>query len=343
MFAKTTKRLSRALIVAGFAVVLAGLCLSGSASAMRFGGWQPFGGIPHGRWAPFHGRPSGVTLNGLWAPFGRCPVDNPAMLAANGSTTIALCLAVSSPSDSLKIGSSTIALGELDTQMGLISTVSESGQEYIPVSPPGGAVVGTSSQIPGGLQALVCPSSAWPLRELCGGHLPGWLNATTATVLSAGEPSHFNLTLAPGAPILTLPIEIYLENPLLGEGCTIGSSSEPIVLQPEYLGETKFGEVVFDGDGTLDPEGTMAEFTITGSAIGDSTIAIPGASGCGFRGQLDSAIDGHVGLPSPSGSNDLVENETAAYLAGLGVRGENDGQVLSSNWHSAVLGGWHGH
>lgn len=67
---------------------------------------------------------SATTLNGDWAPFARCPVDDPGMLAADGSSTIAACASSDSPNGSIKIGNTTTPTGESNLQFGLVENTS---------------------------------------------------------------------------------------------------------------------------------------------------------------------------------------------------------------------------
>jgi hypothetical protein len=319
-------------IVASALVALAGV---GSASAFGFGG-PPF----------FGGGPSEVTLSGAWAPFNRCPVDNPTMLAADGSANLPLCTAVNGPSGSITIGKITAPLGGSNTQDGLIISNTEGTETLIP--PPGGALVGSPLALPGGLQALVCPSSSFALRELCrSSHPDRFLNTVVATLASAGNPSNFSLFagLEVGSPIITLPVKLELDNPLLGRNCSIGSNREPIVLRPENVTPPTPSFSAFDANGTPDPSGPLLLITLTNATQGDNQVAIPGAHDCGFAGLLDNAIDHNVGLPSPAGNNDVVLNEVTSSLTGLNSPEEvapNAGHVFSGDWHSAVVHS-HGH
>jgi hypothetical protein len=342
MLIKRTARLRRVVIVAG--CTLAALVgLGSSASAMRFAGRPLYGFNPHRGWAPFWGRSSDVTLNGLWAPFNRCPVDNPTMLSADGVAKIALCVTVNSPSSFLTIGHITAPLGESNVQVGLV--INNETSEETAIAPRDGTVDGAPVQLPGGLQALVCPNSARYLREICGPRPNRWLNTVTSTIMSAGEPSNFNLLggLFGGAvPLVSLPIKLHLENPLLGWNCYIGSNSEPVVLRPQIVTSPTGSFEMFDANGTPDPNGVMTELSATGGSMGDNQLAIPGASGCGFWGQFDSSVDRNIGLPSPSGNNAVLLNEASLDLTGIAGPesvAPNDGKDLSSNWHSAVLHG----
>ncbi|CAO0835623.1 hypothetical protein SMICM17S_11736 [Streptomyces microflavus] len=57
-----------------------------------------------------------TELNGDWAPFDRCPVDAPAMLAADGITNIATCISSSSVTGSI----TPVPTGNSDLQLGVI-------------------------------------------------------------------------------------------------------------------------------------------------------------------------------------------------------------------------------
>jgi hypothetical protein len=296
---------------------------------------------------------SAVTLNGDWAPFNRCPVDNPTMLAADGQTSIAFCNSNISPNGSLTIDKLTYPTGESNSQFGLISS---SG--FTVISPAGGAQVSAPAVLPGGLQGLVCPSDSRSARWICKRHGEGLLhagdgrfNTVTATLMGAGELSNFNLFagLEAMVPIVTVPVEIHLQNVLLGEHCFIGSDAEPIVLRIENLVAPSLSAESFDPDGTPDPSGAMGRFALLGATQGDSSFAVPPASGCGSKGVLDEAIDTNVGLPSPAGKNSIVMDNPAIYLTGINSPEESaphDGEDLSKYWHSAVLplqGGGQGH
>jgi hypothetical protein len=280
-----------------------------------------------------------TTLAGDWAPFTRCPVDNPAMLAADGSSNIALCVASDSPGGSIKLGSVTAPTGDVNLQFGLVENSSTGA--FTVVSPSGGALVTAPVQIPGGLLGLICPSNVPVVSAVCAEITNNTLNAVTAVVEPAGNPSSFSLAagLSSGIPIVTVPVKIHLENPLLGSSCYIGSDSNPVVLHPENLTTPAVSAEQFDANGTPDPSGVLFGLYSTGGTQGDSSAAAPGATGCGLLGVLDGAVDLKDGLPSAAGNNSVLLNNASSYLAGLNDpagAAPNDGQDLSSYWHSAV-------
>jgi sugar lactone lactonase YvrE len=255
-----------------------------------------------------------------WAPFNRCPVDDPAMLAADGSSTFGLCLSSNSTHGSIKIGNLPMATtGNTNLQAGLVGP---NANQLAVISPPGGALVSDPVDIP---------------------NTP--VGTVTAVTQSAGTPSDFNLFagISTGVPIIALPIKIHLQNAALGPSCFIGSDQDPIVLHPENTdlsnAESIGGFFTFDPDGTPNLAGVDASLQITGAVQGDDTFAVPGAQGCGPNGDgsLDPLVNAVVGVPSPAGSNQLVLDDaasglgfTASFLFGQEAR---TGQQFAADWH----------
>jgi hypothetical protein len=262
-----------------------------------------------------------TTPPGDWGPFTRCPVDDPAMLATTGTSSISLggggtgtigfCLASNSTHGSITIGPLTTPTGNTNLQLGLV--FDNSTGVFTAIQPPGGDIVADPVPILGG--------------------------AVTATVESAGTPSNFNLFagISLGQPIITLPIKIHLESQSipLGPNCFIGSDQNPIVLNPANtdLSNAMAKIEQFDPGGTPDPNGPLATIVVTGAIQGDNTFAVPGATGCGANDSLDGTVDAVAGLPSPAGSNNLVLDDASSAVV-LPVNGEN-GQAFASQWHIA--------
>jgi hypothetical protein len=258
---------------------------------------------------------------GAWAPFNRCPVDDPAMLANPSVGFGSGCLASNSTHGSIKIGNLPVqTTGNTNLQAGLV--LDQNTFEISVISPPGGALVADPVQI-----------SGTPVGTV------------TAVTTSAGNPSDFDLFagIQTGVPIITLPIKIQLQNPALGPSCFIGSDQDPIVLHPQNtdLSNAKSvgGFFAFDPNGTPDGAGPDESLLITGEVQGDDTFAVPGASGCGPNGDgsLDPVVNAVVGLPSPSGNNQLVLDDASSALAfsfnALTGQIEN-GQQFANDWHT---------
>lgn len=282
---------------------------------------------------------SDVRLNGRWAPFTRCPVDDPAMLAADGVRQIPLCVASDAPSGSITLGNTTAPVENSNLQFGIVGNA---GSSFSAVPPRGDTIVADPVQIPGGLLGLMCPSDIPLISGICVLLTDNELNNVTATVQPAGDPSDFDFeaTGTTGEPILTLPVKIHLENPLLAESCFIGSDDDPIMLRPENLTIPTGSFERFDGDGTSNPDGVMFRLNLSEGALGDDFFAVPAARGCGLFGLIDAAINLRSGLPSPAGNNSLVLDDVTTSLSGLNSPSNvapDAGQVLSDHWHSAVL------
>ncbi|MEV8231069.1 hypothetical protein AB0P41_34335 [Streptomyces sp. NPDC079167] len=293
---------------------------------------------------PLSATPAGAAtaaaqLNGSWAPFDRCPVDAPAMLATDGDTDVPLCVTSTSPNGTIKLGNTTATTGSTNLQFGVIQHPAEGTYTVIP--PAAGSIISGKTTIPGGLLGIMCPSNVPIISGVCGQITDATLNKVTATVESAGTPTEFSLVAGiSSGPIVKLPVKIRLENPLLGSNCYIGSSSNPVILQPGNLSAPSFSASRFNGDGSANPdEGSMIQIALSGAAQGDSRFSAPKASGCGLGGLLSWAIDLKVGLPAAAGSNSLVLNDAKTYTAGLtapGLSVPNAGKQLSESWHSAV-------
>jgi hypothetical protein len=281
-----------------------------------------------------------VQLNGEWAPFTRCPVDAPALLAADGLERTPQCVVSSSASGSIKLGNTTVTTGRTNLQMAVIQN--SDGSSTV-VAPPGGALVADSATVPGGLLGLMCPSNVPAVTAICNQITNSTLNKITATVESAGTPFAFDQSAGAltDLPIVSIPVRIHLENPLLGSRCYIGSTSKPILLRPSNVNYPDFSLTFFDGAGNLNDEGEMSRVNLVGATQKDSTFAVPGAGGCGLGllGLIDAAVNLKTGLPSAAGNNSLTLNNTTTSLAALGAPGTvapNAGKELSENWHSAV-------
>lgn len=279
---------------------------------------------------------SAQTLNGIWAPFNRCPVDSPLILASDGVSSAPACIAAASPSGSIKLGNSTQTTGATNLQLG--ATIAAATNIFSLVSPSGGALVAEPVDVEGGLLGLMCPSDIPLVSTICAGLVGSELNAVTATVEPAGEPSNFSRTaaLSLGQPIVTLPVKVHLENPILGPNCYIGSNSDPIVLRPKNITRPTLSSAVGALDGTPMAGGRLVRLTGL-STQGDDSFAVPGATGCGLLGVLNTAVNQQQGLPSPSGNNNLVLNDASSAIISRSSAGPVTGQEFSDGWHSAVL------
>lgn len=276
-------------------------------------------------------------LPGAWAALGGCPVDEPAMLAADGSDVIAACLGGGSSGGSITMGSATMAVGAVDLQFGALN----SGGTYSLVTPSGGGLSGDPIVVPGGLLGLMCPSDIPVLSDICDAVVGSPLNTVTATMEPAGPVTGFNLGAAVGVgqPIMTLPVKIHLRNPFLDRNCYIGSDSDPMVLKVANQSQPAVGLVRYGADGTPSPTGDMNNIMLSGAAVADSTFAVPAARGCGLFGLIDSVVNARQGLPSPAGENSLVLEGSEFTLGGFAnprAFVPTQGQQLADRWHAVA-------
>ncbi|HEX2128692.1 MAG TPA: hypothetical protein VHF58_05700 [Solirubrobacterales bacterium] len=270
------------------------------------------------------GSASAVELEGPWAPFDHCPVDDPQMLAVTNSGNA--CVSSVSPRGSFKIGNTTVPTGRTELQFGA------TGPGIPDVIAPG-YLNADPVKVPGGLLGLMCPANLPLVTQVCNTLVDNPLNRVTATVELAGAVSDFDLFAAVlGGPVVTLPVKIHLRNPLLGGNCYIGSNADPIVLKPEQ--EPPANTVSFADDPLGSPATFITPVPETGTLVDDS-FTVPRAKGCGLLNLFDGAVNGKLGLPSPAGANKLVQEEAAAKIVGNAP----SGQALSDAWHAAVISG----
>ncbi|WP_394434603.1 hypothetical protein [Streptomyces sp. SGAir0957] len=283
---------------------------------------------------------AGTQLNGNWAPFNRCPVDNAAMLGADGITHQATCISSSSASGVIKIGSSVVPTGKTDLQVGVVTH--DDGTNTV-IAPAGGALVADPANLPGGLLGLMCPSDIPVVSAVCGKITDSTVNKVVATVESVGTPSDFQLLagVSEGQPIISIPVRIHLQNPLIGNNCYIGTKSAPVILRPGNAALPTVGAESSAANGTPDETGPVGRLALTGANQQDTTFAAPGASGCGplGLGAFNWAVNLKSALPAASGTNSLTLNSASTYLATLNdptATAPNQGKVFSEYWHSAV-------
>jgi hypothetical protein len=299
----------RQFLTAGAVVVLAAVAAPGAASAE-----------PAGEWASFAG----------------CPVDDPAMLAADGSEVISACLGGGSPGGSITMGATTMSVGAVRLQFGALNQ----GGTYSLVAPASGGLSGDPITVPGGLLGLMCPSDIPVISDICAAVVDSPLNVVTATLEPAGPATDFDLAaaVATGRPIMTLPVKIHLRNPFLDRNCYIGSNGDPMVLKVANQTRPTARFVRFDADGTPNPVGEMNYTDLSGATVADTTFAVPAARNCGLFGLIDSVVNARQGLPSPAGSNSLTLESTGFRLGGFAnprAYVPTQGQQLADRWHAA--------
>ena len=280
---------------------------------------------------------SADTPAGEWASFAGCPVDDPAMQAADGSAVIAACLGGGSPGGTITMGSTSMTVGAVRLQFGVLNT----GGAYSLVQPAAGGLSGDPITVPGGLLGLMCPSAIPVISDICEAVEGSTLNTVTATLEPAGPARDFDLSaaVATGRPIMTLPVKIHLKNPFLDRNCYIGSNADPMLLKVANQTRPVAKFVRFNASGAVDPAGEMTYTDLSGASVADSTFAVPGARNCGLFGLIDSVVNARQGLPSPAGANDLTLSNTGFRLGGFAnprAYVPTQGKQLADRWHAAA-------
>jgi hypothetical protein len=183
-------------------------------------------------------------------------------------------------------------------------------------------------------------SQSWKQCEI-GGLPPGQLNGVEGTVDGvaynltlmtvslrlAGTPSSPDVDALqhPGDPVITLPIKFQINGPGLGNTCSVGTESDPIMLHLKTI--TPPTDTTTD----TDPNGYPVSFTTYWDGkIADSSFAEPGATGCGPGDLLDGVVNGLLGLPSAAGQNSFTMDHLVTAIASTTAGGE----VLSQSFHA---------
>ncbi len=258
---------------------------------------------------------------GIFKKYNDCPVEDPGL---------ALCQFAETTGGEVAIGSTKVPINQtLVLQGGAIPTGGSNINEYFLVpAKDGNSLSKTELNVPGGLAGLInCEeikgSGLFEIieRGTCKATFENGLTGVTmVTELVANTTNPGILDLAALVEekntALTLPTRAHLKNPLLGEGCFIGSEASPIQLhlidgktsppEPNKPITGKLGTV------TSEIEKGFESVQITENSLVDNSFSAPVVEGCGgfFSFLLDPIIDAKLGLPSASGHNTAILNGT---------------------------------
>jgi hypothetical protein len=256
---------------------------------------------------------------GIFKVFSDCPTEAPGN---------ALCTYGQVTGGEFAIGSTKVPINKTITlQGGAVHASAESLNEYFLLpAKDGNSLSKTELNVPGGLLDLVnCEEIKGNglLEKLERGTCKAifenkttGVTATTELVANASNPAILELAALAyeEETALTLPVRVHLKNPLLGEGCYIGSEKSPIELhlttgttappppnKPIKGTAGKFTEEKEKGYGiTVD----------TGNSLVDNSFSAPVSEGCGgvFSFLIGPIINSKIGLPSPAGHNTAILN-----------------------------------
>jgi hypothetical protein len=267
---------------------------------------------------------------GIYAVFADCPASTLEALRAPG-TSEPLCQYGQITGGEIGIGSIKIPIDQTMTlQDGAVATGNpENEREFYLIPAVGGASISeTELNVPGGLFGLVnCGEIKGKgiaeriKRRTCRAIFESSFTRVTASielVANAQDPALFNERAAgeeEGAAN-TLPVRVHLRNPLLGNGCYVGSESSPILLHlttgatsPLPPNTSISGST---GTGKTLKEDEQLELVVTGASLVDNAFSVPVAEGCGgpFSSIVDPLVDLKLKLPSADGNNTVILDGT---------------------------------
>jgi hypothetical protein len=230
---------------------------------------------------------AGGAAQAAFPNFSDCPTSNPAVLG---------CIDIQSRTGSLEIKGFTVPLGEsLEIRGGLDNSV-RPAVFYPPTGTNG--FFSRSIRVPGGILGIEFP-------------IPG--NTVLATAVLAGPASAIRMEIEFGLTVVSLPVKVRLDNPILGGNCYIGSNSNPARINlttgttrppaPNRPISGRLGELSFNEEGAVILRDTVSV---------DNAFAVPGATGCGLLGIANPLVNLRLRLPSAAGNNTMIVHNDVA-------------------------------
>jgi hypothetical protein len=265
--------------------------------------------------------PGASAHTGQFARFNYCPSTNKAVWKCIYSVT---------KSGKVVLGKKTVPIVNPVTLQGGFGYENAEENSAFYEATNGVTLSKTPQPVPGGLTGLVnCKeiSNAFE-RGACELAFENGFTGVNATLELARPASEIvisqNHLVYEENVALKLPVRVHLENPFLGSGCYIGSSSSPLTWNLT-TGVTKppagtapingaSGEIHFLENGEI--------LEIAGNKLVDNAWSAPGASGCGgfpFEYLIDPIINASVGVPSAAGKNSAILENQIFIAEALGV------------------------
>jgi hypothetical protein len=241
--------------------------------------------------------PAMAGIQHEFAVFSDCPLGNP---------TVTVCVYSTTTSGEFKIGNSTVPINKTIVLQGGLA-----GSSPILVGAEDGNTLSkTALVVPGGLLGI---------------ELLGDLTEVTATAEIAG-PVDINVPafgLREGAAVV-MPMQVKLDNPLLGGACYVGSSAEPLTphLTTGTTSPPSGTTPITGSSGTLGIVGAGKINVFAGNSLVDNAFPVPGANGCAGLLSLvvDPSIDLKEGLPAAAGANVAILTGTLEQASATSVR-----------------------
>jgi|HubBroStandDraft_4_1064222.scaffolds.fasta_scaffold03827_4 hypothetical protein len=261
---------------------------------------------------------------GDYAPFGQCPLGNPATK---------LCLFTQTESGEFTVGAKAVPIGETITLQGGVHVLENKEKEIVKEefigAKDGETLSKTPQAVPGGLRRVVDPKLlSTGLRAMLNELIDNGTANVTATIELAAPASAIGIDIqdlveGEGAA-MSLPVRMKLSNVFLGNDCYIGSRTQPISLSlttgttdPPKPNKPIKGKV---GKAKLRDEYDLT--TIKGSSLVNNSFRAPQAEGCGgiHASLIDPAVNAELGLPAAAGHNTAILNGTLRDANALAVK-----------------------
>jgi hypothetical protein len=266
---------------------------------------------------------------GDYAIFRQCP---------RFTTGVNLCLYSQIKGGGMTLGKLTVPIVNTVTfQGGIIKGEVPPFAEAFVGALNGESLSATPQPVPGGLSSLIDCSEikgrgflGRARRRACRAVFENpWFRTVNATTELAGPASEIGLTLTnelrEEGVALSMPVRVHLENPLLGKGCYIGSSVEPIVfnLTTGTTSPPPPNKPINGSFGFLSQKDNFEFIEVAEHVQVDNAFPAPEAMGCGgpFSSFIDPLIDGKIGLASPAGYNTIIHSGSADEATTVGVIG----------------------
>jgi hypothetical protein len=226
------------------------------------------------------GAPAAVAKS-PFALFADCPVNAPG---------VSTCVFSDITSGEFTLGAKNVKINKPVILQGGLA-----GGVLVPAS-NGETLSKTALTVPGGLLGI----------EGLGGEVTATAELAGTVNLNVGK-----LLDAQGTAV-SLPLQVKLDNPLLGSSCLIGSSRNPVELELT-TGTTNPphpNKPITGSPGHLTLKGGIQ--VVSGGSLVDNSFSVPGAEGCGglLFLLIDPAVDLAAGVPAAAGHNTAILSGT---------------------------------
>lgn len=266
-----------------------------------------------------------AKLTGNYTRFAQCPYTN---------LEVKKCLYSTTTSGEVVLGSKKVPIvNPVVLQGGTLKGV-EGYAKFVAAT--NGVTLSKAAQpVPGGLAGIInCKEiKDFFLRISCEVTFENGITGLNSTLELARPASEIvvsenNLAGEIGTA-LKMPVKVHLENPFLGSGCYVGSSSSPLIwnlttgtTSPPGPNTPITGSV---GVAEFLEEGRILE--LSGAKLVDNAWSAPGATGCGgFLVELilDPIINAASGVPAAAGNNTAILNNNIFVGSAAAVRLNNE-------------------